>query len=146
MSSDSKFTAPPGLEGRSLYRLRFDDRWLVTNRLRVVACSSGFGALDGRMPPSISQDDWCSGGGLTRSRILFRVDGGEAEIRATNPSTGLYHARCSLVRTSGTAISANHRYADVSSECIGGHQAACRYEFGDEKGRGRIRSGSPAGA
>jgi len=50
------------------------------------------------------------------------------------------------LRTSGTAISANHRNADVSSECVGGHQGACRYEFGDEKGRGRIRNGSPAGA
>src|SRR5260370_41707804 len=49
------------------------------------------------------------------------------------------------MRTSGTAISANHRNADVSSECVGGHKGACRYEFGDEKGRGRIRNGSSAG-
>jgi hypothetical protein len=37
------------------------------------------------------------------------------------------------------------RVADVSSECVGGHKGACRYEFGDEKGRGRIRNGSSAG-
>ena len=55
-------------------------------------------------------------------------------------------ARCSLVRTSGTAISAKQRNADVSSGCVGGHKGACRYPFGDEKGRGRIRNVSSAGA
>ena len=42
-----------------------------------------------------------------------------------------------LIPISAKGTMPHLREADVSSECVGGHKGACRYEFGDEKGRGR---------